>query len=105
MKNTIEKALQKQKEAKAAKQSEIVEEKLEDTVQSNIPEDSKVTIDKPSSSELEPPAEPIVAEEKEFTNTKSPTFKVPLEVVEVTLVTVGTTPSMTRALLAPNEFA
>ena len=72
MKNTIEKALQKQKEAKAAKQSEIVEEKLEDTVQSNIPEDSKVTIDKPSSSELEPPAEPIVAEEKEFTNTKSP---------------------------------
>ncbi|HCV01317.1 MAG TPA: exopolysaccharide biosynthesis protein, partial [Pseudoalteromonas sp.] len=72
MKNTIEKALQKQKEAKAAKKSEIVEEKLEDAVKSIVSEDSKVTIEKPSPSELEPPAEKIVAEEKEFTNKKSP---------------------------------
>ncbi len=48
------------------------DEKLEDTVQSNVTEDSKVTIDKPAAAELEPPAETVVAEEKEFTNKKSP---------------------------------
>ena len=33
----------------------------------------------------------------------SPTLRVPSEVVEVTLETVGTTPSITKALLAPRE--
>ena len=33
----------------------------------------------------------------------SPTFNVPSEVVEVTLVTVGTSPSITNALFAPKE--
>ena len=33
----------------------------------------------------------------------SPIFNVPSEVVEVTLETVGTTPSITNALLAPRD--
>ena len=70
MKNTIEKALQKQKEAKAARQRTSSTEKLEDTNHSNVPDESKVSIDKPAPAEL--PAETVIADEKEFINKKSP---------------------------------
>ena len=52
MKNTIEKALQKQKEAKAANQKTSSTEKIEDASYSNAPEESKVSIDKPAPAEL-----------------------------------------------------
>ena len=62
MKNTIEKALQKQKEAKAASQNTSSTEKLEDANHSNVPEESKVSIDKPAPVEL--PAETVIADER-----------------------------------------
>ncbi len=70
MKNTIEKALQKQKEAKAASQKTSSTEKIEDASHSNAPEESKVSIDKPAPAEL--PVETVIAEEKEFINKKTP---------------------------------
>jgi len=70
MKNTIEKALQKQKEAKAASQKTSSSDKLEDANHSDVPEESKVSIDKPAPAEL--PAETVIADEKEFINKKSP---------------------------------
>lgn len=70
MKNTIEKALQKQKEAKAASQNTLSTEKIEDASHSNAPEESKVSIDKPAPAEV--PAETVIAEEKEFINKKTP---------------------------------
>ena len=70
MKNTIEKALQKQKEAKAASHKTSSTEKIEDASHSNAPEESKVSIDKPAPAEL--PVETVIAEEKEFINKKTP---------------------------------
>ncbi|AFV86330.1 XrtA-associated tyrosine autokinase [Alteromonas mediterranea] len=70
MKNTIEKALQKQKEAKAAKQNDIAEGTLEDTQVSSQSEESEVSIEIPTSSNI--PADKIVVDEKEFINKKSP---------------------------------
>jgi len=55
MKNTIEKALQKQKEAKAASHKTSSTEKIEDASHSNAPEESKVSIDKPTPAELPVP--------------------------------------------------
>ncbi|QDG35645.1 tyrosine-protein kinase family protein [Alteromonas mediterranea] len=70
MKNTIEKALQKQKEAKAAKQSDIAKGTLEDTQVSSQSEESEVSIEIPTSSNI--PADKVVVDEKEFINKKSP---------------------------------
>ena len=70
MKNTIEKALQKQKEAKAAKQNDIAEGTLEDTQVSSQSEESEVSIEIPTSSNI--PADKVVVDEKEFINKKSP---------------------------------
>ena len=70
MKNTIEKALQKQKEAKAAKQNDIAKGTLEDTQVSSQSEESEVSIEIPTSSNI--PADKIVVDEKEFINKKSP---------------------------------
>lgn len=70
MKNTIEKALQKQKEAKAAKQNDIAKGTLEDTKVSSQSEESEVSIEIPTSSNI--PADKVVADEKEFINKKSP---------------------------------
>ena len=70
MKNTIEKALQKQKEAKAAKQNDIAKGTLEDTQVSSQSEESEVSIEIPTSSNI--PADKVVVDEKEFINKKSP---------------------------------
>ena len=70
MKNTIEKALQKQKEAKAAKQNDIAEGTLEDTQVSSQSEESEVSIEIPTSSNI--PADKVVVDKKEFINKKSP---------------------------------
>ena len=70
MKNTIEKALQKQKEAKAAKQNDNAEGTLEDTQVSSQSEESEVSIEIPTSSNI--PADKVVVDEKEFINKKSP---------------------------------
>ena len=70
MKNTIEKALQKQKEAKAAKQNDIAKGTLEDTKVSSQSEESEVSIEIPTSSNI--PADKVVVDEKEFINKKSP---------------------------------
>ena len=68
MKNTIEKALQKQKEA--AKQNDIAKGTLEDTQVSSQSEESEVSIEIPTSSNI--PADKVVVDEKEFINKKSP---------------------------------
>ena len=68
MKNTIEKALQKQKEAKAAKQNDNAEGTLEDTQVSSQSEESEVSIEIPTSSNI--PADKVVVDEKEFINKK-----------------------------------
>lgn len=70
MKNTIEKALQKQKEAKAAKQNDIAKGTLEDTQVSSQSEESEVSIEIPTSSNI--PADKVVVDEKEFINKQSP---------------------------------
>lgn len=70
MKNTIEKALQKQKEAKAAKQNDIAKGTLEDTQVSSQSEESEVSIEILTSSNI--PADKVVVDEKEFINKKSP---------------------------------
>lgn len=70
MKNTIEKALQKQKEAKAAKQNNLSEDKLEKPSASSEVKESEVSIE--ASSVKDVPAVEIVAEEKEFVNQRPP---------------------------------
>ena len=67
MKNTIEKALQKQKEAT---QNSSVEDKRKDTRSSSVASESNVSVGKPESAELS--AEKIVSKENERINKKSP---------------------------------
>lgn len=67
MKNTIEKALQKQKEAT---QNSSVEDKRKDARSSSVASESNVSVGKPESAELS--AEKIVSKENERINKKSP---------------------------------
>lgn len=69
MKNTIEKALQKQKEAKAAKQNVVDKDNFEEARSSNQMKESEVSIEAASSTEL--PAVEVVADEKKFVNQRS----------------------------------
>lgn len=66
MKNTIEKALQKQKEAT---QNSSVEDKRKDARSSSVASESNVSVGKPESAELS--AEKIVSKENERINKKS----------------------------------
>jgi len=79
MKNTIEKALQKQKEANAAKQNVTAEEKIEDASSESHLKESEVSIETSTSSELA--AAEVVADEREFVNQRSPLeeFKINFE--------------------------
>ncbi|MBJ2130277.1 tyrosine-protein kinase family protein [Alteromonas sp. IB21] len=79
MKNTIEKALQKQKEAKAAKQNNLPEDKLEEASYESHLKESEVSIEASTSSELA--AAEVVADEREFVNQRSPLeeFKINFE--------------------------
>ena len=67
MKNTIEKALQKQKEET---QNSSVEDKRKDARSSSVASESNVSVGKPESAELS--AEKIVSKENERINKKSP---------------------------------
>ncbi|GFD66846.1 XrtA-associated tyrosine autokinase [Alteromonas sp. KUL106] len=79
MKNTIEKALQKQKEANAAKQNVTAEEKIEDASSESHLKASEVSIEASTSSELA--AAEVVADEREFVNQRTPLeeFKINFE--------------------------